>query len=374
MNKNLTYLVLTPYFPSKKCFVGSYIFDQVNEIRKQTNFNIQIVKIGSLFSYAKDYTFKGFRVSIFKPIDFPFFIFPGLFNWINKIRFKYFLQNKKILNVSFAHSHVSYPAGYLVENLECRKIMQHHGLDVLQLMNGRSRFLRFIQKSFLIRNSIKHLNQFNINIGVSALVLQQLRKYKAYNPEKEYVLYNGVDREKFYKKVSISNEVFTIGCIGNFWEIKNQMVLIKSVQEILKSGNIIKLRLVGSGPTLKSCKKYVVEHNLSNYVFFENEFAHEDLNNFYNEIDLFVMPSHYEAFGCVYLESWAAEIPFIAIEGQGISEIIPDNKKMLAKRNNPNDIANKILFFMQNKYKLPSVKDFDIKHTIRNFLLLDIFK
>ena len=80
MENKKTYIIITPFFPSKNSFVGSYIFDQVNELRNQTNFNIEIVKMISIFSYEKDYKFKGFSVHVFKTIDFPYFIFPGVFN------------------------------------------------------------------------------------------------------------------------------------------------------------------------------------------------------------------------------------------------------------------------------------------------------
>ena len=135
----------------------------------------------------------------------------------------------------------------------------------------------------------------------------------------------------------------------------------------------IKLRLIGSGSTLQYCKKYVFENKLSKYILFESEIAHEELNDFYNEIDLFVLPSYYEALGCVYMESWATETPYIAIHGQGISEIIPDKEKMLSIQNNVKDLLNKIEYFVNNKFKLELSSNLDIKNTIHNFLLLDIF-
>ena len=52
------------------------------------------------------------------------------------------------------------------------------------------------------------------------------------------------------------------------------------------------------------------------------------MNNFYNSIDLFVLPSYYEALGCVYLESWATHTPFVGVEGQGISELIIDEDNL----------------------------------------------
>ena len=375
MIKSNTYLVVTPFFPSNKCHIGSYIFDQLNEIKKQSNFDIKLVKIVSLFSNEKDYYFKNFQVKIFKIIDFPFFIFPGFFNFINKSRFSYFLKKKNIENIKFSHSHVSYPSSYLVEDLECCKIIQHHGLDVLQLTNGRMEFFRYIQKGFLIRNTIKYINNADINIGVSNLVLQQLRNYKTYNPSNEFVLFNGVDRSKFFKKEIKNNDIFTIGCIANFWKIKDHITLIKSIQSILENGIKIKLRLIGSGPTLKSCKKYVNENNLSKYIIFENEIAHEKLNDFYNSIDLFVLPSYFEALGCVYLESWATNTPFIAVEGQGISELIIDEDRntILAQVQSIESLKEKILIAFNNRKSYPFNKKYDIKNTILNFLSLSIF-
>ena len=375
MIKSNTYLVVTPFFPSNKCHIGSYIFDQLNEIKKQSNFDIKLVKIVSLFSNEKDYYFKNFQVKIFKIIDFPFFIFPGFFNFINKSRFSYFLKKKNIENIKFSHSHVSYPSSYLVEDLECCKIIQHHGLDVLQLTNGRMEFFRYIQKGFLIRNTIKYINNADINIGVSNLVLQQLRNYKTYNPSNEFVLFNGVDRSKFFKKEIKNNDIFTIGCIANFWKIKDHITLIKSIQSILENGIKMKLRLIGSGPTLKSCKKYVNENNLSKYIIFENEIAHEKLNDFYNRIDLFVLPSYFEALGCVYLESWATNTPFIAVEGQGISELIIDEDRntILAQVQSIESLKEKILIAFNNRKSYPFNKKYDIKNTILNFLSLSIF-
>jgi glycosyltransferase involved in cell wall biosynthesis len=376
MENKKTYIIITPFFPSKNSFVGSYIFDQVNELRNQTNFNIEIVKMISIFSYEKDYKFKGFSVHVFKTIDFPYFIFPGVFNQINKKRFFKLLKKNKIENIKYSHSHVSYPSAYMVEDLVCKKIVQHHGLDVLQLTSGRNKFMRNIQKRFLIRNTIKHLNNADINLGVSNLVLQQLRNYKTYNPQNEFVLYNGVDTSKFFEKETAKNVVFTIGCVANFWRIKDHITLIMSIQRILEEGNNIKLRLIGSGPTLPSCKKYVVENNLSKYIIFEKEIAHEILNDFYNSIDLFVLPSYFEALGCVYLESWSTNTPFVGINNQGISELIPVHEidNLLADEKSTSSLKEKILNEYNRKRSFPFDEKYDIKNTICDFLALNIFE
>ena len=101
-------------------------------------------------------------------------------------------------------------------------------MDVLQLKNCRFKFLRRFQKKYLSYNSIKTLNKFDLQIGVSNLTLSKLRDFKRYVKSQEYVLYNGVNTKKFYKIKNHNNNVFTIGCVANFWKIKDQLSLIKA--------------------------------------------------------------------------------------------------------------------------------------------------
>ena len=375
MRKKKIFLVITPFFPSNNSFVGSYVFDQVNEIRNQTNFNIEVIKVVSAFSSEKDYKFKGFRVHIFKLFDIPFFIFPGIFNRLNKVRFKNFLNEKNIEKIQYSHAHVSYPAAYLVEDLNCKKMVQHHGLDVLQLLNGRNNLIKKIQYNYLIRNTIKQLNKADLNIGVSKLVLQKLSEFRTYNPKEEYVLYNGVDTSKFYPKKIDENNIFTIGCVANFWEIKDQITLIKSVQLLKEQGKEILLRLIGTGPTLQMCKNFVSENNLSENIVFEKEIKHEELNLFFNEIDVFILPSYYEALGCVYMESWATNTPFIAVKGQGITELIPSElkEKLVIGKSDVNQLIEKIDFLMKNPMILNFNQKYNIDNTISEFLKNKIF-
>jgi glycosyltransferase involved in cell wall biosynthesis len=377
MENKKTYIVITPFFPSKNSFVGSYIFDQINEIRHQSNFNIKIVKIVTVFSFEKDYKFEGFEIKIFRVIDFPFFIYPGIFNDLNIVRFTSFLKKKKINNIIISHAHVSYPAAYLQNSLVCKKIVQHHGLDVLQLLNGRSNFIMKLQKKYIIRKSIIQLNKSDLNIGVSKLVLNKLREYPAYTPKDEFVLYNGVDTSKFFQIKVDKNKTYTIGCIANFWEIKDQISLIKAFELLILDGiTDIQLKLIGSGKKLEFCKNFVRDHNLTAFIIFEKERQHTLINDFYNDIDLFVLPSYYEALGCVYLESWSTNTPFIAIKNQGISELIPENEinNLLADEKSPKSLKEKIYGEYNKKRNFPFDEKYDIKNTIYDFLSLAIFE
>ncbi|BDY13543.1 hypothetical protein HCR_18550 [Hydrogenimonas cancrithermarum] len=109
------------------------------------------------------------------------------------------------------------------------------------------------------------------------------------------------------------------------------MTLMKAVYELKCRGiKDIEVRLIGSGPTMASCKKYIAEHGLDKMVVFEKEVDHRQLNEFYNSLDLFVLPSYYEAFGCVYTEAMQTGVPIVAVKNQGIEEVLKEKDKKLS--------------------------------------------
>ena len=82
------------------------------------------------------------------------------------------------------------------------------------------------------------------------------------------------------------------------------MTLLKAIYLIVTNGfQKIKVIFIGTGPTLDDCVNYVKRKQMETYVEFRNEVKHEELPKFYNSLDLFVLPSYYEAFGCVYAEA-----------------------------------------------------------------------
>ena len=88
--------------------------------------------------------------------------------------------------------------------------------------------------------------------------------------------------------------------ILDVWQIKDQITLIKAVEILLKEGfEDIKVTFIGTGVTRTECEEYVQRQELNNYFEFKNEVDHRQLNAFYNTLDLFVLPSYWDAFGCV---------------------------------------------------------------------------
>ena len=63
---------------------------------------------------------------------------------------QFFKAHNLVTELDVIHAHVCYPSAYLANSiatvLNVRTIIQHHGIDALQLLNGRLSFITKIQK------------------------------------------------------------------------------------------------------------------------------------------------------------------------------------------------------------------------------------
>lgn len=329
------YLIVTPFFPEPLDFHGPYVLDQAKALMRVGDYKVVVVKPYVFWKRAEDYVIDGVQVLRCPSWSPPSNILPNRLSDALSVRsLKRKLKSKGILlsDIIACHSHVAsmgfYSVAFQRSVKDCRGIVQHHGFDVMGITDGVFANMKWHEK-LCIRRGIRICNTVSLNVGVSRKILEYLKSYPGVKLQDEYVLYNGVDTTKFYPaQGKAKNKPFAIGCIANFWPLKDQMTLIKAVERLVADGRKdLLVRFIGSGMTRPGCEKYVAEHKLSDYFSFENEVMHDQLLAFYQSLDLFVLPSYWEAFGCVYTEAYACGVPFIGVKGQGISEIIPDNEK-----------------------------------------------
>ena len=83
----------------------------------------------------------------------------------------------------------------------------------------------------------------------------------------------------------------------------------------------------------------------------------KDKNSFYNNIDIFVLPSHYEPFGIVLLEAMSNSLPIISSTANGPKEIFSNNEKasLMFENKDENALANQMIYAIKNKDKLNEI-------------------
>ncbi len=100
-----------------------------------------------------------------------------------------------------------------------------------------------------------------------------------------------------------------IGHIGRFVPQKNPLFLIDIFNEIHKLNNDAVLLLIGTGEEENKILRKIENLNLGNYVKFLG--GREDIVQFYNAMDAFVLPSLYEGLPVVGLEAQSCGLPVI---------------------------------------------------------------
>ena len=351
----------------------------------------------------EDYVRGGIQVYSIRPLLMPSYILNGLTEGIVGRMFVRKLRQVGIdpNDVAFVHchtaSHAAFGFGVRKVNPEAKVLIQFHDLDPYTLRNGKWAEKRWNVR-FRAKKSLTAFERADLLISISTPVqdnllafpkarpqeiypsylerLEYLKDFPCLKSRKMYILYNGVDTSLFYpKKDQRCSEVFRIGCIGNFQELKDHITLIKAFEIFVKantdSGNLFRLSLLGTGETRAMCEQYIREHGLEEYVEWPKEMAHNQLPDYYRTLDLFVLPSVYEGFGCVYTEAYACGVPFMGVFDQGAAEVIApeERSKWLIKPHDFEQLAKLMENYYKEGYKQKLCKPYDINKLIKDYLL-----
>lgn len=395
----MTYLIVTPFFPLPGHWWGGYVYDQTSAIIDTGKFDRVIVLRTMPLFKTFDYECEGITVYGLPFISMPSSIFNS--NCIQKKVNVLLLQKTlrrigiKMEEVNFVHMHVSitslFSEFFKKKNKKITTLLQHHDLDPYGINTGKFSSYRW-HVNFNAHQAINNYKYVDCHLCISEACksnlinfpnirkgetyksyIDKVRKYKGPNPKINncYILYNGVNDKIFYKKELAKSKYFTIGCIGGFSEIKNQITLIKAIEWMINKGYCqVRLRLIGTGQKRQECERYVNEHSLSKFILFDETCSHEKLIDFYNSIDLFCLPSYYEGFGCVFTEAYACGIPFITCRYQGVEELLDIKDRQNFMIEDPKDyvsLANLIIRYMKEKPEFKIIGSFKISELINKY-------
>lgn len=372
-NKRFVYIVASPFFPSPETWRGAFCYDFVKALMRTGEYDVRVFVPGN----GPDYDYQGVHVYRFSVKHLPSNVFPFLFKRWNQ---QSFLKKVKtvgidIQNVAVCHGHTAnfsiYPLALKCENPKCLTLLHHHDLQSFGLNNG---LLRHCWPYNLIQFPLQrwHHEQMDAHVFISGAVkrsflaapdaswtdypyyrkqMRGLGFYRSPKIKKSIILHNGVDCEQFKPLEKTPSSMFTIGCVGNFSELKDQIGLLKALALIKDKLGAWKLKFVGSGKIEGEMRALIATEGMESNVEFISEMDHTQLPDFYRSLDLFVLPSWFEGFGCVFTEAYACGVPFITCEGQGMDDLISQDERhlWLCKQCNPQDLAEKVHCYYQNR-------------------------
>lgn len=375
------YLLITPFFPTEESFRGPFMYDMVKAIERTRRYDKVVVMRPAPISEKRDhYVFDGIRVNLFPVIQMPSNLLVGLPDAINK---RLFLKRVKKLGIDYkdvavAHTNVSLYALYALaikeKNPNAVSVIQHHDRDPYALNMSKHLAEQTWNSRINAAHFVRLYNKMDLHLCISTPVKENLSLFpscssgevydrykhflagmKGLNSPKikdSYILYNGVDTGIFTPKEKKRDvNVFVIGVIGNYQEFKGHRTVLRAFKRLVDNGEKdIRIKMIGSGEYLEECRQYVSDKDLSDYVEFLTEMPHEKLPDFYRSLDLFVLPSYFEGFGCVFTEAYACGVPFMTCKNQGVSELVEDPDKWLIDKEDDKQLANLIMNYKRERY------------------------
>ena len=129
------------------------------------------------------------------------------------------------------------------------------------------------------------------------------------------------------KRWDISGEAPLLGCVGVLLPDKGQEWLIRALAELRKEFSEAKLLLAGDGPCREQLEALAKELGVSGSVIFAG-FV-KDVESVYAALDVFLLPSFFEALNNSLLAAMAYEIPSVAFNRGALGEIIENEKSGL---------------------------------------------
>jgi glycosyltransferase involved in cell wall biosynthesis len=138
-----------------------------------------------------------------------------------------------------------------------------------------------------------------------------------------------------------------LGCVGVLLPDKGQEWLIRALAELRMEFPNAKLLLAGDGICRPKLESLANELGVSNAVIFAG-FV-KDVENVYAALDVFLLPSFFEALNNSLLAAMAYEIPSIAFNRGALGEIIENGKSgLLVSGPNVSEIAIAVKTILQN--------------------------
>jgi glycosyltransferase involved in cell wall biosynthesis len=265
----------------------------------------------------------------------------------------------------YLHPFITAKAISIIKNGRYDLIHTHASKDlwllvpVLKLIRSKTALIltkhigSFIKKTDIMHNWI--YNRVNCAIAISSVIKRNLFETTSLSTDKIILHYNGVDPVKFdpckvdgkkvRKEFKIGDDQIVLGMAARFSAGKGHEEFLLAAKSLSARYDNLRFMIVGEASRgedvyAEAIKKLAEEYELHNVIFtgFRN-----DMPEVMSAMDIFIFPSHAEAFGVALVEAMSMGKPSVCTKSDGILDITLDNETgYFFEKNNPEDLINKL--------------------------------
>lgn len=210
--------------------------------------------------------------------------------------------------------------------------------------------------SYIVKKDLLHkwlYSRVTMAIAISQVIQKNLIDTTPIHIEKIKIVYDGIDiskynpqnakRESIRNEFSISDDEIVIGMTARFSPGKGHLEFIGAALALNNQFTNLKFLIVGEASFKEDAYALgIIQQGkeIRNIIFTG---FRVDIPDILSAMDIFVFPSHAEAFGMALVEAMAMEKASVASDSDGVLDIILDDKTgLLFQNKNVDDLVRKI--------------------------------
>jgi glycosyltransferase involved in cell wall biosynthesis len=208
-------------------------------------------------------------------------------------------------------------------------------LGIKLLGIGHTYNFNYLKKCHYVIALTKQFYQFLIEMG--------------FDKNKLFICPNMIKSSYSYvaRTISIKPEI-VVGAMGRFFDNKGFKYLVRALAILRKQELNVKLVLGGDGPNKKKLLQEAYNNKISDHINFLGWCSEKE--QFFNNIDIFCIPSLSESFGIIILEAFSYSVPVIASSVGGPKEIVKHQYNgLLAETRSADGLANAIKMLIKTE-------------------------
>ncbi|MDR2086489.1 MAG: glycosyltransferase family 4 protein [Dysgonamonadaceae bacterium] len=205
---------------------------------------------------------------------------------------------------------------------------------------GWTKYLNILYLIFL-----RYKKNTVIFISESQKIGWQTKLPKSFSNSK--IIYNTIKEINITDNPSHGDVVF--GYLGSILKEKNIVLLVNAFHELRYTHSNIKLIIGGTGTDEYKLKELIKRYSLESSIKMIGYVS--DVSPFYENIDVFVLPSLIESWGLVALEAMSAGKAVIMTNNSGLHEILGNEECIFFDPMSKQELLDAMKMLMDEKYR-----------------------
>jgi glycosyltransferase involved in cell wall biosynthesis len=213
----------------------------------------------------------------------------------------------------------------------CNMDREVRSLGAAARLCGRIPFIRRRGSDYAFKNSLRYKLSYRYLVDMvlvnSNSTAGTILSRNTWMPsEKVKMIYNGIETSRYFpdcaggfkirESLGIPPDAFVAGMLGSFLPRKEHKTLLKAAESI----PAMHLLLVGPAPDAEYYRELCrIARNLGDRAHFIG--AVNNTNDYYNAMNVFVMPSSNEGFGYAAAEAMCAGVPVVVSSATSLPEV-----------------------------------------------------